>query len=251
MSKTISGILAILMVLLVVAVIFGVCYSQGVFDNLIPSTPGTDEPGTDTPGTDEPGTIDPGTDTPDKEDPSTEDPGTDEPEEDPEQTIIVAGVESDANYSIDGGIYQLARRSTYVFTLECVSDSGNVQDAVFVVPDGVDEDSNNYYGTIEVGKYEKYREDGELKEQWSGITTKPFFYSSIVKSVLIEGNKLTITTWNNYEEYYGSVLPSYHDEYIMEDKYYSTVEPCYLAIPVYSEFGSGVIKIIVTRQVEA
>ena len=41
MSNTSKSIAVILILLLIAAVIVGVCYSQGVFDALIPDDPGT------------------------------------------------------------------------------------------------------------------------------------------------------------------------------------------------------------------
>ena len=64
MSRTARSLIVIMVLLLIAAVAVGVCYSQGVFDSLIPDeNPGTDEPGTDEPGTEEPGTDEPNLET--------------------------------------------------------------------------------------------------------------------------------------------------------------------------------------------
>lgn len=155
MSRTARSLIVIMVLLLIAAVAVGVCYSQGVFDSLIPDeNPGTDEPGTDTPGTDEPGTDEPGTDEPGTDTPggnidkpgtdtpggNTDEPDKDEPSGEPgEEDIIAEDIKvtfsSAGKYTIDeSGIYHFSDANTdYAFDITPLSSKGEVTNYNFQV----------------------------------------------------------------------------------------------------------------------
>lgn len=236
MSRTARSLIVIMVLLLIAAVAVGACYSQGVFDSLIPDeNPGTDEPGTDTPGTDEPGTDEPGTDEPDLE------------------TVIVY---NDSAKKINS-IYQLAPNTQYVFSLTAVNEAGEeVSGVEFTVPDNAVSDSSNYYGVIKTGTYIVHRDPSSwefISDEWLDITQTKFMpgrnaNSIIIKSASVSGNNLVIQTGVALEERCDSFLP-YHGTLTYNGMYSETVETCYVSIPVYYEGGFGTVKVITTNTV--
>lgn len=177
MSRTARSLIVIMVLLLIAAVAVGVCYSQGVFDSLIPDgNPGTDEPGTDEPGTEEPGTEEPGTDTPgggtDKpgtEEPGTEEPGTDEPGEEDiiAEDIKVELVDGESNVTIDDlGLYHLTAADTeYTFKITPISSKGEVTNSNISV-------NVEVIGTVALADTSSGRPTGAIQEvAYSDIVT--------------------------------------------------------------------------------
>lgn len=238
MSRTARSLIVIMVLLLIAAVAVGACYSQGVFDSLIPDeNPGTDTPGggTDEPGTDEPGTDEPGTDKPDLE------------------TVIVY---NDSAKKINS-IYQLAPNTQYVFSLTAVNEAGEeVSGVEFTVPDNAVSDSSNYYGVIKTGTYIVHRDPSSwefISDEWLDITQTKFMpgrnaNSITIKSASVSGNNLVIQTGVALEERCDSFLP-YHGTLTYNGMYSETVETCYVSIPVYYEGGFGTVKVITTNTV--
>lgn len=238
MSRTARSLIVIMVLLLIAAVAVGACYSQGVFDSLIPDeNPGTDTPGggTDEPGTDEPGTDEPGTDKPDLE------------------TVIVY---NDSAKKINS-IYQLAPNTQYVFSLTAVNEAGEeVSGVEFTVPDNAVSDSSNYYGVIKTGTYIVHRDPSSwefISDEWLDITQTKFMpgrnaNSIIIKSASVSGNNLVIQTGVALEERCDSFLP-YHGTLTYNGMYSETLETCYVSIPVYYEGGFGTVKVITTNTV--
>lgn len=238
MSRTARSLIVIMVLLLIAAVAIGACYSQGVFDSLIPDeNPGTDTPGggTDEPGTDEPGTDEPGTDKPDLE------------------TVIVY---NDSAKKINS-IYQLAPNTQYVFSLTAVNEAGEeVSGVEFTVPDNAVSDSSNYYGVIKTGTYIVHRDPSSwefISDEWLDITQTKFMpgrnaNSIIIKSASVSGNNLVIQTGVALEERCDSFLP-YHGTLTYNGMYSETLETCYVSIPVYYEGGFGTVKVITTNTV--
>lgn len=231
MSRTARSLIVIMVLLLIAAVAVGVCYSQGVFDSLIPDgNPGTDEPGTDEPGTDEP--------------------GTDEPDL---ETVIVY---NDSAKKINS-IYQLAPNTQYVFSLTAVNEAGDeVSGVEFSVPDNAVSDSANYYGVIKTGTYIVHRDPSSwefISDEWLDITQTKFMpgrnaESITIKSASVSGNNLVIQTGVALEERCDNFLP-YHGTLTYNGMYSETVETCYVSIPVYYEGGFGTVKVITTNTV--
>lgn len=202
MSNTSKSIAVILILLLIAAVIVGVCYSQGVFDALIPDDPGTDTPGGDTPGTDEPGTDtpggdtpgtdtpggdtpggntdEPGTDTPGTEEPGTEEPGTDDPGTDEPGTDEPGGntdepgtdepeegsstvIVSSEDYEKTDGVYLLKPKSKFAFDIVNLSaDGAEMHGSIILFPEPNDPYYQHINGQIKVGTYSEIYENGEL-----------------------------------------------------------------------------------------
>ena len=231
MSRTARSLIVIMVLLLIAAVAVGVCYSQGVFDSLIPDeNPGTDEPGTDEPG--------------------TEEPGTDEPNL---ETVIVY---NDSAKKINS-IYQLAPNTQYVFSLTAVNEAGDeVSGVEFSVPDNAVSDSANYYGVIKTGTYIVHRDPSSwefISDEWLDITQTKFMpgrnaESITIKSASVSGNNLVIQTGVALEERCDNFLP-YHGTLTYNGMYSETVETCYVSIPVYYEGGFGTVKVITTNTV--
>lgn len=231
MSRTARSLIVIMVLLLIAAVAVGVCYSQGVFDSLIPD----ENPGTDEPGTDEPGTEEPGTDEPDLE------------------TVIVY---NDSAKKINS-IYQLAPNTQYVFSLTAVNEAGDeVSGVEFSVPDNAVSDSANYYGVIKTGTYIVHRDPSSwefISDEWLDITQTKFMpgrnaESITIKSASVSGNNLVIQTGVALEERCDNFLP-YHGTLTYNGMYSETVETCYVSIPVYYEGGFGTVKVITTNTV--
>lgn len=233
MSRTARSLIVIMVLLLIAAVAVGVCYSQGVFDSLIPNdNPGTDEPGTDTPGG------------------NTDEPGTDEPDL---ETVIVY---NDSAKKINS-IYQLAPNTQYVFSLTAVNEAGDeVSGVEFSVPDNAVSDSANYYGVIKTGTYIVHRDPSSwefISDEWLDITQTKFMpgrnaESITIKSASVSGNNLVIQTGVALEERCDNFLP-YHGTLTYNGMYSETVETCYVSIPVYYEGGFGTVKVITTNTV--
>ncbi len=233
MSRTARSLIVIMVLLLIAAVAVGVCYSQGVFDSIIPDeNPGTDEPGTDTPGG------------------NTDEPGTDEPDL---ETVIVY---NDSAKKINS-IYQLAPNTQYVFSLTAVNEAGDeVSGVEFTVPDNAVSDSANYYGVIKTGTYIVHRDPSSwefISDEWLDITQTKFMpgrnaNSIIIKSASVSGNNLVIQTGVALEERCDSFLP-YHGTLTYNGMYSETLETCYVSIPVYYEGGFGTVKVITTNTV--
>ena len=275
MSNT-SKSIAVILLLLIAAVIVGVCYSQGVFDALIPDDPGTDTPGGDTPGTDTPGGDTPGTDTPgddtpggNTDEPGTDEPGTDEPGTDtpgtdePENPEIGTVVAYNESVTREDSIYLLAPDTQYVFSLAAFNESGEeIEDAQF----SVDEDTlirgSNYHGKVDRRTYIVHRDPSTwefISEEWLDDSKESKFspeqneyndHNITVKSISISGNNLIIQTGVALEETYIDLYPSYHGTIEYSGKYYETIEPCYISIPVYYQSGYGTVNVITTNAVE-
>ena len=211
MSNTSKSIAVILILLLVAAVIVGVCYSQGVFDALIPGgdTPGTDTPGTDTPGTDTPGTDTPGTDTPGTDTPggdtsggntdepgtdepggntdepgtdepggdtpggNTDEPGTDEPGTDEPEEGSSTVIVSSEDYEKTDGVYLLKPNAKFAFDIVNLSaDGAEMHGSIILFPEPNDPYYQHINGQITVGTYSEIYENGELiNTLWSEIKT--------------------------------------------------------------------------------
>lgn len=186
-NNVVGGLIVIITLLLIAAVIVGVCYSQGIFDSLIPDEnpgtdepgtdtpgggtdePGTDTPGTDTPGTDEPGTEEPGTDEPGTEEPGTEEPGTDEPGEEDiiAEDIKVELVDGESNVTIDDlGLYHLTAADTeYTFKITPISSKGEVTNSNISV-------NVEVIGTVALADTSSGRPTGAIQEvAYSDIVT--------------------------------------------------------------------------------
>ena len=268
MSNTSKSIAVILILLLVAAVIVGVCYSQGVFDALIPGgdtpgtdTPGTDTPGTDTPGTDtpggdtsggntdepgtdepggntdEPGTDEPGGDTPggNTDEPGTDEPGTDEPEEG-SSTVIV----SSEDYEKTDGVYLLKPNAKFAFDIVNLSaDGAEMHGSIILFPEPNDPYYQHINGQITVGTYSEIYENGELiNTLWSEIKTIDLnewtelgsYGAKMLKGVAIENGQLIVETGQALEELYTSQRVENWGNTTYFEHYNDSVTQCYIEI---------------------
>lgn len=271
MSNTSKSIAVILILLLVAAVIVGVCYSQGVFDALIPDDPGTDTPGSNTPGTDTPGTDTPGGDTPggntDKPGGNTDEPGTDEPggntdepgTDEPEEgssTVIV----SSEDYEKTDGVYLLKPNSKFAFDIVNLSaDGAEMHGSIILFPEPNDPYYQHINGQITVGTYSEIYENGELiNTLWSEIKTIDLnewtelgsYGAKMLNGVAIENGQLVIETGQALEELYTSQRVENWGNTTYFEHYNDSVTQCYIEIffanDRYETLGS--FKMLVTSE---
>lgn len=287
MSNTSKSIAVILILLLIAAVIVGVCYSQGVFDALIPDDPGTDTPGSDTPGTDTPGGDTPGTDTPGTDEPggdtpggntdepgtdepggNTDEPGTDEPgtdtpgtdepapgEDDPDNVIIIGSQE----YVRTDGVYLIKPYSRYVFDVMNITvDGEDIEGELTLNPDPNLPYYNYFFGEIKVGTYKEVVSDGEVTNtQWSDIETINLdewtdtgsYGSKMLDGVAIVDGKIVIQTGQALEDLYVDQITEQWGQFTYTRHYYKTNTQCYIRIQVRDEnYNRGYFDILVTSE---
>ena len=237
MSNTSKSIAVILILLLVAAVIVGVCYSQGVFDALIPDDPGTDTPGGDTSGG------------------NTDEPGTDEPEEG-SSTVIV----SSEDYEKTDGVYLLKPNSKFAFDIVNLSaDGAEMHGSIILFPEPNDPYYQHINGQITVGTYSEIYENGELiNTLWSEIKTIDLnewtelgsYGAKMLNGVAIENGQLVIETGQALEELYTSQRVENWGNTTYFEHYNDSVTQCYIEIffanDRYETLGS--FKMLVTSE---
>lgn len=251
MSRTARSLIVIMVLLLIAAVAVGACYSQGVFDSLIPDgNPGTDTPGggTDEPGTDTPGTDEPGTDTP----------GTDEPapgEDDPDNVIIIGSQE----YVRTDGVYLIKPYSRYVFdVMNITMDGEDIEGELTLNPDPNLPYYNYLFGEIQVGTYQEVVTSGEVSNtQWRDIETinldewtdKGSYGSKMLEGVAVVDGKIVIQTGQALEDLYVDQITEQWGAFTYTKHYYKTNTQCYIRIQVRDEnYSRGYFDILVTNE---